>query len=45
MEFLDGFGDAVGVGGGDCYVGAEFEGGFCDAVADALDWALVECWW
>jgi hypothetical protein len=35
LEFRDGVCHAVGIGGGDCDVGAEFEGGFCDAVADA----------
>ena len=38
MEFGDGGGDAVWVGGGDGDGGAEFETGFCDAVADA--WGL-----
>jgi hypothetical protein len=35
LQFGDGGGDAVGVGGGEGYCGAEFETGFCDAVADA----------
>jgi hypothetical protein len=35
LEFRDGFCDAVGVRGGDCYGAAKFEGGFGDGVADA----------
>jgi hypothetical protein len=35
LQFGDGGGDAVWVGGGEGYCGAEFETGFCDAVADA----------
>lgn len=35
LQFGDGGGDAVRVGRGDGDSGAEFKGGFCDAVADA----------
>lgn len=38
LQFGDGSGDAVWVGGGDGDGGAEFETGFCDAVANA--WAV-----
>ena len=38
LQFGDGGGDAVWVGRGDGYCCAEFETGFCDAVADA--WAV-----
>jgi hypothetical protein len=35
LQFGYGGGDAVWVGGGEGYCCAEFETGFCDAVADA----------
>ena len=40
LQFGDGGGDAVWVGGGDGDSCAEFEAGFCDAVADS--WAVLE---